>query len=335
MKKYIDFIDDFIYFCKEQEISEASAKSYIAYLNGAVKHFSWPLISLKQKMEQDKAETLYGDFNYLLVKIDEQKSFPAPSMSISKKTLSNYHSAIVAFIAYLEQQISTKKKRHTISAGKKITLSKEELIRIFRARITTQGRVYNDYVIPFRTYNHILHNNQAYKKLLREYIESIYFIVTDSAASVSAIQEKVVLRDVESIEFHSNKTLLILKNGQSKLVLTEVFKNGVRGASYELLIGQIKDLSLDHKYPLFSLRMSIDGKPQMKKLSDMALEYLKNHSDIKKSELDRCLSTLEILNERCFDLKKDKLCEELFEFLSQTELVIMDRSYNSSKNSDI
>ncbi len=335
MKKYADFIEEFLSFCKEQDISKASAKSYVSYLNGAVKHFSWPLISLKEKIEKDEKGDLLKDFSDLLVKVDEQRGLPVRAMPVSGKTLSNYHSAIVTFLSYLEYA-ALKTKKRPLPSGKKVVLSQKELIRTFRARITTQGRVYEDYVIPFRTYNRILHNNQAYKKGLQAYIQSIYFIVTDSAKTLSTVQEKVPLREVKSIEFQSNRTLLSLKNGGEKLVLTEVFNRNVRGASYELLIGQITDCSLDHKNPLYSLRATIDGKPQMKKLSDGALDYLKKNPSMKKLELDRTFSTLDFSGtDATLGVQAEKLCEELFDFLAQTELVIMDKRYNSSKNSEV
>ena len=338
MKKYQKFIEEFVSFCNDREISLASARSYISYLNSAVNVISWPKTTLKVKVESDTPETLINDFLYLLVKIDEQKAVAMPSVSVSKKSLSNYKSAIVVFIEYLRDEIdrleiSRKAKCNHVPAGKKIVLYHDDLFRIFRGRIITQGRVYGDYVIPFRTYNKLLRENSNYKKLLNEYIERIIFIVADLDNISLKHQARIPLSKVERIEFRSDFAHVFLSDGSEKKVLTEIFDRKLQGSSFEEFTGSQADLSLDHQRPLFGLRNLIDGKPEMKKLSEAALKYLSANADVRKSELDRNFSHSNTVNN--LGINVDVLCDELFDFLSKTELVIMDRHYNSSKNKTV
>ncbi len=338
MKKYKSFVEEFVSFCNDREISLASAKSYISYLNSAVNIISWPKTTLKAKVENDMPETLINDFLYLLIKIDEQRAVASPSVSVSKKSLSNYKSAIVMFIEYLRieserPKIRKKVKGSYIPAGKKIVLYHDDLFKIFRGRIITQGRVYDDYVIPFRTYNKILRENSNYKKLLKDYIERIVFIVADLDDISLKSQARISLSKVERIEFRSDFTHAFLIDGSEKKVLTEVFDKKSPGSSFEEFTGSQADLSLDHQKPLFGLRNLIDGKPEMKKLSEAALKHLSTNSDITKSALDLNFSHSDTVSK--LGINVDKLCDELFDFLSNTELVIMDRHYNSSKNKNM
>ncbi len=334
MRKYTEFINSFVSYCEEQNISTASAKSYVSYLNGAVKHISWPLVSFKQKVEKDSTATLMSDFEYLLIKTDEQRRAAGASGKPSKKTFSNYRSAIIVFLGYLQQTLEegrkkTAKKR-TVPAGKKLSLSHDDLFQTFKSRILTQGRVYSDFVIPFRTYNRILRKLPRYTSALRTYIESVCFIAADLGSTDFTAHEEVPLGQVREIEFRPHATHLFLKNAEEKVVLTQVFDKSARGAYYEPYTGLIGDLSLDHQTPLVSLKGLIASYPEMQKISDGALAYQKAHPHTPKSFLDREYSQCDFA-----DVDGDKLCTELFDFLANTKLLTMDRSYNSSKNGEV
>ncbi len=139
---------------------------------------------------------------------------------------------------------------------------------------------------------------------------------------------------MEKIEFRSDSTYLFLKSGEEKVVLTQVFYGDERGTSYELFVGQISDLSLDHKLPLVKLKPFLMASPELNKLSVAALAHLHDNPQIKKYELDRYFSGLDFSAGGTVEIHADRLSQELDVFLKQAKLVTMHRRYNSSKSGE-
>ena len=335
MIKYDKFVGDFTQFCMEaMEIKDSSAKSYLSYLNSAVNRLSWPKTTLKEKVEKDRSEKLLEDFTYLLVKVDEQLAAPSPTVSCSRKSLSNYKSAILAFNEYLIGLGPSGKRRKTaVPAGGNVKLSHDDLVRIFKNRIKTQDRVYDDCALPFRTYQRMLGGSPAYEAALREYVEKIVFIVTELDDTTFENTLKVHLKDIDHIELKSKHTVVYMKAGSPKKLLTEAYGKNGGTMSFAELWGTQADLTLDHRIPLHGLRAGILARPEMRKLSDALLDYGTANPKIAKTELSREFAKVFEPSAHSIDLRG--LTEELFDFLDGTELVIMDRSENSRKNKNV
>ena len=334
LKKYGDFL--------KVHIKESSIKSYVQdYLIGGFrnvinKHFE--AIFAKQFDVLEYFCTLGLSSRRFLCEIFlmmmRQEKLNS-NKRITDKTLSNYKSSFVAFMAFNDDMRFLGKDEYSklLSTFKyDFFFSKKDILENFEFRIKSQDRFYEqlNVCLPCRflekPYQTGKKNWNRYTKVVDEMLERCKIIVNCNGKFIR-------LKQVKNIRIVNQEFIVSYgSNGQETKIYTEIYqKNIFKG--YKIQKGNIlKDISLDHDTPLYKMYpsyLATGVAPLLSKLGKDYLLYRQTHKNLSDSSLP-----CDYYRNRYSALKidTDELLKEVQDFFSKVNLTIMDRRINSSKN---
>lgn len=208
--------------------------------------------------------------------------------------------------------------------------TQKELLKIFHSRLSTQDRFYVDACFPARVITKI----NAKRGKLRKKTQQVYhelslhtkFLIDKGANSVC-------LKDIDKLTIQTDGSVKIAVKRKEYDLYTEVYRNG-SPAGYELLrVNSVAQISLDHEKPMRDeLPKFLTSHSEFRSLSDSVKDYRKQHPQMNVPALssdyfDKVYPTL--------GLNEDALMDEISAFLDSLQLIILHKSYNSSKSDNV
>ncbi|MBQ7294409.1 MAG: hypothetical protein IJW79_11810 [Clostridia bacterium] len=317
-----DFIKAYEAFVLDGRLSKFSAEQYKSYLKNTCKKLpgiSTHLDMISASGDADEQAVYAEQINAALTSALKDDSFP-----LKKKTLRNYKSAAAMLVAFLAELDSEKKKsKITVSLTGASEYTRNDIRKIFLARVRTQDRMSYSYgVFAARVLSRIATARKV--KLFGKMIDNVKFLISSDGNNF------IRLKKVDSLIIAADKHAYITSGGQTYPVYTQVVKDG-KSTGYEIAtVKSMRDLSLDHDSPLYyALETALPAMPEYGKLS----ASFKSFKDANGKMTAAHLSTQYF--EKVFPALK--LCEstilkETGAFLDGTQMTVMLKSYNSSKN---
>ena len=272
---------------------------------------------------------------YLMAKLSNE--FKNTTDKAIKKQISNYKSAVTAlseFLTYEDDGSDT-----ILSLLPAVTLpyesvyNQKELINIFKSRLESQERYYMDEgdnaSFSARVIKRIATKTKR-KDIYKELILNTRFLY-------QADENKFFrLSEISRLIINTDGFVKIEVKGTEYDVYTQVYVKG-KFIGFELLrVSSVSLVSLDHVRSMHELYPSfLDEHNELKKLSDNVLKHRRVHSDMNNSQF-----ATHYYNEIYQNISADEgividenlLMDDVCEFIEKLELVILHKSYNSSKN---
>lgn len=306
------------------QMCDDSVKSYLSYARNAFKKFSGEKDSIFNFLEGYtlNSRELYCEYLISLLNAEIQN----PGSSHNKKTLRNYKSAIMILEYFVGTGIyphnGTKRFANTFQD---VAYIDDDLVKNFLFRLETQDRYYATCCFPCRLFRKIFSKNHKYIKTLKDTINNTEFIINTKQDCIALKQLGLLVITANGVEvWHGN-------NGAIDNVYTEVYDKGISQGFSKSTAQALSQLSLDHKKPLVDIVTNkINNLPELKKLSDALLLY-KSNTGLKGSKL-----ATEFYNNiyQSLNINDTQLLNDMIEIYNDVQLVIMDKRYNSSKNSN-
>jgi hypothetical protein len=254
-----------------------------------------------------------------------------------KKQISNYKSAVTAlseFLTYEEDENVT-----ILSLLPAVTLpfesvyDQKELIDIFKSRLESQERYYMD------DGDNASFSARVIKRIAtKTKRKDIYkALILNTRFLYQADENKFFrLSETSRLIVKTDGFVKIEVKGTEYDVYTQVYVKG-KFIGYELLrVSSVALVSLDHVRSMHELYPSfLDEHNELKKLSDNVLKHRRVHSDMNNSQF-----ATHYYNEIYQNISADEgividenlLMDDVCEFIEKLELIILHKSYNSSKN---
>lgn len=268
---------------------------------------------------------------YLMAKLSNE--FKKATDKALKKQISNYKSAVSMLSEFVSGADTSKSSAATVSFLPAVTLpfesvySRKELFNIFKSRLVTQDRYYygDEKCFPARIINRIATKNK--RKLYDSLILNTRFLY-------EADENKFFrLRDIDSLTIKTDGFVKIEVKGKEYDVYTEVWK-GLKFVGYEFLrVSSVRYISLDHMVSVHSeLVPFIVTHGELEKFSNHVMDHKQAAPDMTVSDFS---STY--YNSHYGELSVDEsvLLDQISEFVDKLELLIIHKSYNSSKSDTI
>ena len=306
------------------QMCDDSVESYLSYARNAFKKFSRENDSIFNFLEgyTQNSRELYCEYLISLLNAEIQN----PDSSHNKKTLRNYKSAIMILEYFVGTGIyphnGTKVFSNTVQD---VAYIDDDLVKNFLFRLETQDRYYSTCCFPCRLFRKIFSKNHKYIKTLKDAVNRTEFIINTKQDRITLKQLGLLVITANGVEvWHGN-------NSAIDNVYTEVYDKGISQGFSKSTARALSQLSLDHKKPLVDIVTNkINNLPELKKLSDALLLY-KSNTGLKGSKLatefyDNIYQSLNI--------NDTQLLNDMIEIYNDVQLVIMDKRYNSSKNSN-
>lgn len=328
------------------KISPSSAKSYLSYVLGINN-----IINFEKNGTTKSVFCLFKE-NYEKGDVDEIKNIEeiiVQNLSIKKadlvfyrslKTLQNYKSGLFRYTEFLVDKLSynngsnfnnnelekneylniSNKQGELISNEYKDQLYlKSELFKVFESRIKTQDRTYEDIFFPIRFITRVFRANEKYevfKKWVTKLINSIIIHTENGEVGFSQIKKMSII----------NKRVYINYGGKEYLTYTKLDDD----RTLELFdVDSLKQISIDHIKPLYEVMNENKNNLQIiVKITEKLKIYMSEKVSYKKlTEVSR----LKELDSFVKSIDTNELLKELELISSETNLQLMDRSYNTSK----
>lgn len=334
--------------------SESSAKSYLSYVAGADK-----LISVSKKNSTEKL-SLFAILQTELEKqdniaIEEALLFVIDELSRKnaeeifgrpKKTLQNYKSGLYSYLEFLIEysfpietsaafQIEEKEDQieyldiitetgKSLSNNNVIKVhSKNDLVKNFSLRITTQDRFYEDIYFPIRFITRIFSKQKersVFKNWLNHLLNSIDIFLDENNTTFEEISSLTI----------ANDKVYITHKGLEKLAYTKLSDNKTL---VPFSVKTLNKIAIDHDRSLFDvMSANLDSLPtfllitnELKKHIEGKVTYQKLSKASHSNKLDEFIKTINTKN----------LLQELELIASETNLQLMDSSQNTSKGKKI
>lgn len=273
---------------------------------------------------------------YLMAKLSNE--FENAKDKILKKQISNYKSAVSALSEFITQEEAVNDA--TLSLLPAVALPFESiydqkaLINKFNSRLSTQERYYYGDNASFsaRVINRIATKTKR-KNIYKDLILNTRFLYEADESKF------FLLKDITKLTIKTDGIVKIEVKGKEYNVYTQIYIEG-KFAGFELLrVGSIELVSLDHirsmheLYPPF-----LCSHKELRKLSDNVLKHRLNHLDMRIDQFATYYYN-EIYSPNAIEeigvIEENLLMDEVCEFIGQLELLIIHKSYNSSKNDNV
>ncbi len=328
------FFEKYKVFLLAAGVSCKSTESYVSYLKGASRNLlgisreKFELFSEMTRGEQERfCENLMR-----MISLAQQDN----NTSISKKTLSNYRSAVNMLIAFIKSEeapcgTAATSVQFPLLSGESF-YSKEDIKKNFLARLNTQDRFYDFGCFPIRLINKIakIHGKtNLFGKLLNS-VKFVYGVNDCFEAPLRFAQ----LKDIDGLYIKDGKAYISINN-QKYPIFTEEYCKGEKVGYIVANVNTFADLSLDHDTPMYTALSSFMklGGNVYQIFSNNVLDYinLKKWPNIKRANnLSR--EFLDSKEYKDIQLPEDELIKEVVVFLNSLSITVMQRNYNSSKN---
>ena len=183
------------------------------------------------------------------------------------------------------------------------------MIKVFLNRLVTQDREYKNIKFPTRILNKVCPRGW-FRELLKSSIERTIFYDKNG--------NTYKFNDIDGITIINNKVIANI-NGQKEI---EIYSPNANYNGFLLFSGEkgLPELSLDHKNSLYNIiEVDYQNYPSLKTLSDNVIGKGYKSSLVNDGFINDCFI--------------DSLKLDLKAIIDKTQLVIMSKSLNSSKNS--
>ncbi len=328
-----NFFKEYKEYLVETDHSANTADQYCTYLRKACDFLN---------LDKDYLESMFfsSDINVKAILCERLMSklsneFENTDDKILKKHISNYKSAVsmlTEFIDRFEIEANTTTTAQSSSAMVELpfesTYDQKTLIEKFKARLVTQDRYYYDdnSCFPTRIINRIA-TKICRKNLYNTLILNTRFLYDEDK------NKYFRLCDITKLIIKKDGCVKIEVKGKQHDVYTEVWTKGTF-IGYELLrVSSVKYISLDHVVSIHSeLKIFIDAHVEYRKFSDDVIKHRQASRDI---DISRFSSDYFELSYKNLSVNEDVLIDEVIEFIDHLELLILHKSYNSSKNDNV
>lgn len=270
---------------------------------------------------------------YLMAKLSNE--FVNAKDKILKKQISNYKSAVSALSEFLAQEEDTSGTELSLLPVVELPFEsvydQKSLIKKFNSRLITQERYYYGDNASFsaRVINRIA-TKTGRKNIYKDLILNTRFL---HAADENKF---FLLKNIDKLTIKTDGLVKIEVCGKEYDVYTQVYVEG-KFAGFELLrVNSVELISLDHIHSMHELYPAfLTTHQELLKFSQNILKHRLDHRDMR---IDRFATHYynKIYPNIAIDdgivINEDILIDEVCEFIEKLELLIIHKSYNSSKN---
>ena len=246
-------------------------------------------------------------------------AYDDPLCPLTIKELSNGQSAAHLLLAFVSKVSWVKHKGIAVTFTQ--IFSQKNVMSIFKGRLRTQDRIY-----PFGAFPADLLAKMATRHkfaLYNQLIDETKFIYDDKG-------NFFYLKDIDRVMLANNHQAYFEKGGTIYPVFTE---NPSVGIYQKLICDKMKQLSLDHDYPLEgALRAYIGSMSEFKKLSDDVLLFKKAYKTTHpKANASDIMTAYDKNYASRIHVDEIAVLQEAKKFLDVLHLTIMEKSLNSAK----
>ena len=326
------FFNDYKEYLVETDHTPNTANQYCTYLKKTC-----ALLNLGEGFVE--ALTAIKDANvkaalceYLMAKLSNM--FENASDKEQKKQISNYKAAVSMLSEFVAQEDESSAVLSLLPAVKlpfESVYDQKALMKKFKSRLITQERYYYGDSASFsaRVIDRIATKTKR-KDMYQNLILNTRFLYDKDATKFK------LLKDITRLTIKTDGLVKIETNGKEYDVYTQVYQEG-KFAGYELLrVSSMKQVSLDHVHSMHKLYPPfLDVHPELKKFSDNVLKHRKKHLDMRMDKFathyfNKIYPQLAIDESVVID--ETRLMDDVCEFIDKLELLIIHKSYNSSKS---
>ena len=213
----------------------------------------------------------------------------------------------------------------TIALPHESVYTREDLLRIFYSRLSTQDRFYSDGCFPARIITKI---NARRRKLYTKISLNTRFLIDKDK------NKYLLLREIDLLVIQRDGYVKIESGGKTYDLYTAVYKKG-KLKGYELFcVDSVNNISLDHIRPVHSeLPNFLADHEVYRKFSESVQEHKSKNPGMTVVALaaDYFVSEYPKLKS---ELDENILLDEICAFIDSLQLVALHRSYNSSKSDE-
>ena len=319
------------------KINTNSISSYVSYVKRAFELFLG--IDTLDNLDSDSvSEEQRGNLEATLERILQNEIQNSNNASrVSKKTLSNYLSGVRLFWTFLEYRHSGKE---VIDESQKIEArideeliteinlkyTKQQIYKVFKARLKTQDRFYEHIALPFRLLNKVF-NRMGFRnqndEVLDNEIWNVKFLIKNGSKK---------LEEINGLEISGSEDYLTHR-GQQRLLT-----KSSDGSVVPMTAKTLSTISLDHDTPLFQILERNEGYKNYPALVELSEEIARFFEVDRILELNRYLIKKQI-STRFFEARKDYLSANVDRIFSEykklhesIELTAMDKIENIRRN---
>lgn len=302
-------------------LNNKSPDSYLSYVRSAFKKFSGETTNIYDFLNEYTQDSRIHYCEYLISLINNE--IKNQNSKHNPKTLKNYKSGLSMLANFFESGMYSYSGAKVFS--KDIAYIDDDLIENFTFRLETQDRYYSTCCFPCRLFAKIFLRNRKYKDMLVKTLKNTKFIINAQQDYVTLSEVGLLVISPNSVEvWHGN-------NGAIDDVYTEVFIKGVSNGFAKSTAQTLRQLSLDHDKPLIDIvTRKIGGLPELKKISDALLSY-KAQTGLTGSKLATSFYANVYDN---LGVNSALLLDDIMAIYDEVNLTIMDKKYNSSRNSN-
>ena len=301
----------------QAHLTKYSADQYVSYLNKVCQ-----LPGMHKQLERIAAESAQTkQIQYVEELCDAiVTAYDDPHCPLTIKELSNGQSAAHLLLAFVSKVSWVKHKGIAVIFTQ--IFSKKNVVSIFKGRLRTQDRIYAFGAFPADLLAKMATRHKF--ALYNQLIDETKFIYDDKG-------NFFYLKDIDRVMLANNHQAYFEKGGTIYSVFT---KNPIEDIYQKLTCDKMKQLSLDHDYPLErALRKYLGSMPEFKKLSDDVLlfknEYKITHPKAKAPEI---MEAYDKQYASRIHVDEVTVLKEAKHFLDALHLTIMDKDFNSLKS---
>ena len=254
---------------------------------------------------------------------------------ILKKQISNYKSAVSALSEFLAQEEDPSGTELSllpvVNLPFESVYDQKALIKKFNSRLITQDRYYYGDNASFsaRVINRIA-TKTGRKNIYKDLILNTRFLY-------AADENKFfLLKNIDKLTIKTDGLVKIEVCGKEYDVYTQVYVEG-KFTGFELLrVNSVELISLDHIHSMHELYPTfLTTHPEIFKLSQNILKHRLDHRDMRIDQFATHYYNKIYPNIAIDDrivINENILIDEVCKFIEKLELLIIHKSYNSSKN---
>lgn len=333
-----DFFKEYKQYLVETDYSINTADQYCTYLRKAC-----VLLNLGEGFIE--AIIAISDVNvqaalceYLMAKLSNE--FENTTDKVLKKHISNYKSAVSALSEFVtsEEDVNdtTLSLLPVVALPFESVYDQKTLQKIFKSRLDSQERYYMD-----KDDNASFSARVIRRIATKTKRKNIYKnIILNTRFLYEADENKFfLLKDITKLTIKTDGFVTIEVKGKEYNVYTKVYVKGEFVGFEPLRVSSVSLISLDHVRSMHELYPAfLDDHKELKKLSDNVLNHRRVNLDMRQDKFATYYYN-EIYSKLFVDegitIDENLLMDEVCEFIEQLELIILHKSYNSSKNDNV
>ena len=340
--RFKTILDDFRSYMEDvlddQNISTNSITSYISYVKRAFE-LVFGIDELDLLDSHSVSVEQRGNLEAKLERIlQNQIQNTDNTSSVSRKTLSNYLSGVRLFWDFLgyrhsgKEVIDESQKIESSFEEKKLVTridlkyTKQQIYKVFKARLKTQDRFYEHIALPFRLLNKVF-NTMGYQKQNTEVLDNeiwnVKFLIKNDSKTLKEITG-LEISGCEDYLAHSGHQRLLTKCADGSVV--------------PMTAKTLSTISLDHDTPLFQVVENNEGYKKYPALVELSEEIARffdvntilelNNYEIKK----RISTSFFEARQDYLSANVDRIFSEYKKLHESINLTAMDKIENIRRN---